>query len=92
MPNILSAYYAEDKIYMLPLRMAVGEISLRDYTAQESARMVQVVREVHTPVVLEASIWEIFSEVAENYLKGIKNLDESADEMVSRLQLYLYEQ
>jgi len=72
--------------------MAVGEISLRRYTAQESARMVQVVREVHTPVAVEASIWEIFSEVAENYLKGVKNLDESADEMVSRLQLYLYEQ
>ena len=67
-------------------------IKLRGFTAEESARMVDVVRKVHEPVTIEGSVWEILLEVAGNYLSDKKGLDESVDEFVSRLQLYLFEQ
>ncbi len=67
-------------------------VVLRNFTAKESARMVEVVKRLHTPFTVEESVWEIISGVGEDYLKGKKNLDESVDEVVSRLQLYFYEQ
>ena len=67
-------------------------IKLRGFTAEESARMVDVVKKLHEPVTIEGSVWEILLEVAGNYLSDKKGLDESVDEFVSRLQLYLFEQ
>lgn len=67
-------------------------IKLRGFTAEESAQMVDVVKKLHEPVTIEGSVWEILLEVAGNYLSDKKGLDESVDEFVSRLQLYLFEQ
>ena len=69
-----------------------GKTTLRWFNAEESAQMVQVVREAYIPVTIEENVWEILLEVAGNYLSDKKGLDESVDEFVSRLQLYLYEQ
>ena len=66
-------------------------ISLRFFTKEESARMVQIVKEVNTPFSIDYSIWEIIRTVGEEYLKGNKDLDKSVEEIASRIQLYLYE-
>ncbi len=66
-------------------------ISLRFFTQEESARMVQIVKEVNTPFSIDYSIWEIIRTVGEDYLKGNKDLDKSVEEIASRIQLYLYE-
>ena len=66
-------------------------VSLREFTKEESARMVQIVKEVNTPFSIDYSIWEIIRTVGEEYLKGNKDLDKSVEEIASRIQLYLYE-
>ncbi len=66
-------------------------VSLREFTQEESARMVQIVKEVNTPFSIDYSIWEIIRTVGEDYLKGNKDLDKSVEEIASRIQLYLYE-
>ncbi len=66
-------------------------VSLREFTKEESAQMVQIVKEVNTPFSIDYSIWEIIRTVGEEYLKGNKDLDKSVEEIASRIQLYLYE-
>ena len=67
-------------------------IILRYFNAEESAQMIQMVKEAHQPVMIEESIWEILLDTSQGYLQGTKELKESVDEMISRLQLYFYEQ
>ena len=67
-------------------------LTLRYFNAEESAQMIQMVKEAHQPVTIEENIWEILLDTSQGYLQGTKELKESVDEMVSRLQLYLYEQ
>ena len=67
-------------------------ITLRYFNAEESAQMIQMVKEAHQPVTIEESIWEILLDTSQGYLQGTKELKESVDEMISRLQLYFYEQ
>ncbi|MDE7325453.1 MAG: ABC transporter substrate-binding protein, partial [Lachnospiraceae bacterium] len=86
--KLLEEYAQMDLSYLSSYN---GKISLRWYNAEESAQLVQIVKEAHTPVTIEENIWEILLEVAENYLKDKKGLDESVDEFASRLQLYLFE-
>lgn len=67
-------------------------LTLRYFNAEESAQMIQMVKEAHQPVTIEESIWEILLDTSQGYLQGTKELKESVDEMISRLQLYFYEQ
>lgn len=66
-------------------------VSLRFFTKEESAKMVQLVKKVHTPFAVDNSIWEILRTAGEDYLKGKKELEESVEEIETRIQLYLYE-
>ncbi|MDE7327201.1 MAG: ABC transporter substrate-binding protein [Lachnospiraceae bacterium] len=66
-------------------------VSLRFFTQEESAKMIQIVKEVHTPFTMDDSIWEIFRTAGEDYLKGNKDLGKSVEEIAERIQLYLYE-
>lgn len=69
-----------------------SKISLREFTAEEAAQMIQVVREVRTPFMVDGSMWEILLEGSAGYLKGGRGLEETVEEIASALQLYLYEQ
>lgn len=67
-------------------------ISFRYYNQEESAWMIEQIKEIKTPFTREESVWEILRDAADGYLKGTKSLNESVDEVTNRIQMYLYEQ
>ncbi len=69
-----------------------GEIIIPYFTKEESAQMIQIAKEVHTPFTVDASIWQIIESESLGYLREEKSLEECVDAIVSRVQLYLYEQ
>ena len=54
--------------------------------------MIQIVKQVHTPLVIDKAVWEIIEKESMEYLKGEKSLDDSVEAIASSVQLYLYEQ
>ncbi len=86
--NTLDKFAKMDLSYM---QSGDDKIALQWFTAEESARMIKIVEEAVIPVTVEENVWEIISDIAEDYLEGTKGLDESVDGIVNRLQLYLYE-
>ncbi len=69
-----------------------GELIFPYFTKEESAQMIQIVKEVHTPFTVDASIWQIIESESLRYLREEKSLEECVDAIASRVQLYLYEQ
>lgn len=69
-----------------------GELIFPYFTKEESAQMIQIAKEVHTPFTVDASVWQIIESESLGYLRGEKNLEECVDAIASRVQLYLYEQ
>lgn len=69
-----------------------GKTSFRYYNQEESAWLVEQIKKVKTPFTRDENVWEILWDAAADYLQGTKNLDAAVDEVVSRIQMYLYEQ
>jgi len=87
--EVLGDYEKLDLSYLMT---GNGTVVLRNFTAEESAQMIQLVKQAYCPVTVEKNVWEILVDSAEDYLKGKKGLEKSVDEIASRLQLYFYEQ
>ena len=68
------------------------ELTLRYANQEQNEQMIQIVKQVHTPLVIDKAVWEIIEKESMEYLKGEKSLDDSVDAIASSVQLYLYEQ
>ena len=68
------------------------ELTLRYANQEQNEQMIQIVKQVHTPLVIDKAVWEIIEKESMEYLKGEKSLDDSVEAIASSVQLYLYEQ
>ncbi len=69
-----------------------NELTLRYANQEQNEQMIQITKQVHTPFTVDKAIWEIIESESLGYLREEKSLDDSVDAIVSRIQLYLYEQ
>jgi|GEM_PF-2203998 len=69
-----------------------SKITLQDSGKEDNAKMIAYVKTVHTPFMVDASVWDIIEDEAIRYLNGKRELAESVDAIADKLQLYLYEQ
>lgn len=90
--RLLDEYAETDLSHLVNSAGENGEISIPNFTKEESAQMIQIAKEVHTPFTVDASIWQIIESESLGYLREEKSLEECVDAIVSRVQLYLYEQ
>ena len=90
--RLLDEYAEADLSHLVNAAGENGEIPIPYFTKEESAQMIQIAKEVHTPFTVDASIWQIIESESLGYLREEKSLEECVDAIVSRVQLYLYEQ
>ena len=80
------------KLDMSDFCLASGDIVLQDAGAEENGKMIEYVRKVDTPFMVDANIYDIMLGEAMGYLTDKYSLSESVDAAASKIQLYLYEQ
>ena len=90
--RLLDEYAEADLSHLVNAAGENGEIPIPYFTKEESAQMIQIAKEVHTPFTVDASIWQIIESESLGYLREEKSLEECVDAIASRIQLYLYEQ
>lgn len=67
------------------------EVIIRGNTQEDSQKMVEVARAVHTPVERNQMIYEIILDEALSFLNGAKSRQAAAGEIANRMRLYYYE-